>query len=86
MNKVKLPIEDIVVMVVAVLAFMVLVTIVTTTLTGRNKPGYIEQEIIPKVTVSPDTQLQLTKAPEPVVESWEFKHCTPTNKDCGRFE
>jgi len=19
-------------------------------------------------------------------EQWAFKHCTPTNKDCGRFE
>ena len=23
---------------------------------------------------------------ETLMETWEFEHCTPTNKNCGRFE
>jgi len=43
-----------------------------------------ENNIIDANFPPPITQPQ--PAPLKVDNSWEFKHCTPTNTNCGKFE
>jgi len=38
---------------------------------------------------TPDAEMRLQKSPTPApryFRGWGFKHCTPTNTDCGRLD
>jgi hypothetical protein len=84
MSKLNVPIEDIVAIIFVVILFMGLVLLGAVGLTAKfSEP---DTNLVSVAVRSPaDHTLVLTKQPV-VVEPWQFKHCTPTNKDCGRFE
>ena len=80
MSKTPLHIEDIFLFIVAGGAFIVLITVVTISFTGKNKQGYVatHSESVPETVFN--------SQPKNEVVAWEFKHCTSTNKECGRLE
>jgi|TARA_R100000951_G_C2492822_1_gene134998 hypothetical protein len=85
MNDPKLPYEDLLAIVFALVLFVGLIILGSIGLTSFFS-GTEEAESPVAVRDPVDHTLILVK-PIPVVEqSWEFKHCTPTNKDCGRLE
>jgi len=84
MDNLKIPIEDTVAIIFVVVLFMGLVVLGSVSITARFSEPDIKMDSI-AVRDPVDHTLILTKQPV-VVEQWEFKHCTPTNKDCGRFE
>lgn len=83
MEKLKMPIEDTVAMIFVVVLFMGLVALGALSLTKQPNNTNTLQPVAVRDPV--DHTLILLKQPV-VVKQWQFKHCTPTNKDCGRFE
>jgi len=83
MNKIRLPLEDILAIVFVLVLFVGLIILGSIALTGeiaetRNESIAVRDPI--------DHTLILVK-PMPIVETpWAFRHCTSTNKDCGRLE
>jgi hypothetical protein len=63
-----------------VVALMLLfITLGVVALTGSNK---VEDTVLVRNPVD-HTMISITPLPQ---QKWGFKHCTPTNKDCGRLE
>jgi hypothetical protein len=63
-----------------VVALMLLfVTLGIVALTGSNK---VDDTVLVRNPVD-HTMISMTPLPQ---QKWGFKHCTPTNKDCGRLE
>jgi hypothetical protein len=84
MDNLKIPIEDTVAIIFVVILFMGLVVLGTVSLTARfSEPDTNVESVAVRSPV--DHTLVLIKQPV-VAKPWQFKHCTPTNKDCGRFE
>ena len=57
---------------------------ITLLMRSMNKDNTQPEEIEKVVVRNPvDHTMVLIKHPP---SNWKFKHCTPTNKNCGRFE
>lgn len=75
----KMRLEDWLAVGFVVALMLVFVTIGVIALTGSNK---VEDTVLVRSPVD-HTVMLVSKMPQ---RQWGFKHCTPTNADCGRLE
>ena len=84
LNEPQLPYSDILAIALGIVLFIGLIV-----LSSLGISSFISgtEEAKPIAVRDPvDHTLILVKPNPTVQEQWEFKHCTPTNKDCGRLE
>ena len=84
----KMRLEDWLAVGFVVALMLLFVTLGVVALTGSNKvEDSVSRLVFPESTVVRNpvdhTMILMTTIPQ---QKWDFKHCTPTNKDCGRLE
>lgn len=83
MSNLKLPIEDVLSIVFMLILFVTLIILCLRVIAGQF--GTPEEEAI--AVRDPVEHTMILVKPMKIVETpWAFKHCTPTNKDCGRLD
>lgn len=75
----KMRLEDWLAVGFVVALMLLFITLGVVALTGSNK---VEDTVLVRNPVD-QTMISMTPLPQ---QQWGFKHCTPTNKDCGRLE
>jgi hypothetical protein len=75
----KMRLEDWLAVGFVVALMLLFITLGVVALTGSNK---VEDTVLVRNPVD-HTMISMTPLPQ---QKWGFKHCTPTNKDCGRLE
>ena len=75
----KMRLEDWLAVGFVVALMLLFITLGVVALTGSNK---VEDTVLVRNPVD-HTMILMTTIPQ---QKWDFKHCTPTNKDCGRLE
>ena len=75
----KMRLEDWLAVGFVVALMLLFITLAVVALTGSNK---VEDTVLVRNPVD-HTMILMTTIPQ---QKWDFKHCTPTNKDCGRLE
>ena len=75
----KMRLEDWLAVGFVVALMLLFITLGVVALTGSNK---VEDTVLVRNPVD-HTMILMTPLPQ---QKWGFKHCTPTNKDCGRLE
>lgn len=82
MKKVNMSGKDYMNIIGATLAFIALVATIVSIYVAGHKAESTAEETATNV----EEVIPMTFVKAPVVQEWHFKHCTPTNKDCGRLE
>ena len=75
----KMRLEDWLAVGFVVALMLLFITLGVVALTGSNK---VDDTVLVRNPVD-HTMISMTPLPQ---QKWGFKHCTPTNKDCGRLE
>ena len=75
----KMRLEDWLAVGFVVALMLLFITLGVVALTGSNK---VEDTVLVRNPVD-HTMISMIPLPQ---QKWDFKHCTPTNKDCGRLE
>ena len=75
----KMRLEDWLAVGFVVALMLLFITLGVVALTGSNK---VEDTVLVRNPVD-HIMILMTTIPQ---KKWGFKHCTPTNKDCGRLE
>ncbi len=75
----KMRLEDWLAVGFVVALMLLFITLGVVALTGSNK---VDDTVLVRSPVD-HTMIAMTTIPP---QKWGFKHCTPTNADCGRLE